>query len=326
MIKDIINLENSISTNLKDADPILGKQNIKKIIIEMLECSSWERIDEIIPDEKQISYEFLNQENNMKIYNILYSICKENNYNVSDLISQISLLSAKQNIVLDGMKTKKYICCACICGFVGMESLQFIEIEKEDKLNHPPQIIESVYLIENILCSIYGGNEAKLSDKEITVGVNLDMEEFWKEYMLYNIDRMLDSLKIVNSCQEFLKSKTSIEEEINIGVKQINKTKDEASEDIRNSLDKEFKKHVNSFYGKTMEIIGIFIAIFSLINLNLFSKNDMDIINILILNLSCILGIVVMFFLIKHILDENLKSYTFIGIIAILVIAILILA
>lgn len=48
--------------------------------------------------------------------------------------------------------------------------------------------------------------------------------------------------------------------------------------------------------------------------------------NILIMNFSCILAIVVMFFLIKHILNEELKAWKFIVIIVILIVAILILA
>lgn len=320
MIKAIINLENKIS-NLEDVDNILKKQNIKKLILEISGESSWERIEETILEEKKIYYNFLCYKNNMKIYNIIYAKFKEN-FNLSDVVSEIKL----SNIALDQKEIKKYICCACICEFVRIGSSQRIEIENINQLKSPPKIVESVYLIENILCNIYGGSGAILSDRDITIGISSYMNEFWTEFILYSIDRMVDYYEMINTYQESLKSIKSIDEEIKKGIEQINKTKDNAEKDINNKLEEMFKNNVNSFYGRAMEIIGIFIAIFSLIGFNLFRDNYIDMNNILIMNFSCILAIVVMFFLIKHILDEKLESDIFILIIVALIVAILILA
>ena len=53
------------------------------------------------------------------------------------------------------------------------------------------------------------------------------MNEFWMEFMLYSIDKMVDNYKIVNSYQESLKSIKSIDEEIKKGIEELNKTQDE---------------------------------------------------------------------------------------------------
>lgn len=257
MIKAIINLENKIS-NLEDVDNILKKQNIKKLILEISGESSWERIEETISEEKQIYYNFLCYENNMKIYNIIYAICKEN-FNLFDVAREISLISGS---ALDEIKIKKYICCACICEFVRIEANQKIEIENVDKLNSPAKIVERVYLIENILCNVYESGGAILSDRDITIGISQNMNEFWMEFMLYSIDKMVDNYKIVNSYQESLKSIKSIDEEIKKGIEEINKTQDNAEKNINNKLEEMFKNNVNSFYGRAMEIIGILLLFF----------------------------------------------------------------
>lgn len=325
MLKSIIKVEDEISADLGNADIILGKQNIKKLIDDMLIDCKWEQIKNFSRDERQIYYKFFGFENNMEIYNNIAAICK-NNFNVSDLVSEIGLLNADQNISLNQERIKKYICFACVCGFLKIKAIQHIEIKNVQRFKCSSELVETVYLIENILCGVYGDDGSILSDRDITIGINSDKNDFWMDYMLYNIARIEKDFKVVEDFRNCLNEQKSEGDNAKKAIEAIKEAEDHAKKEIEGTLDEKFKNYVNNFYGRTMEIIGIFIAIFSLIGFNLFSANNMNLINILILNLSCILGIAVMFFLIKHILDDKVTDCKFIAIIITLVVAILILS
>ncbi len=298
MLKRIINLEKYIDENGDDIDPILKKRNIKVLISEMCNAKQWSDIVASNINSEQIRLHFLSHENNITVYRNIFSICHKDAFNLSELNKEIISMCAEQKISIEGKEIKKFICSACICGFLNIESTQRLDIENLEKIDFPKEIVNTVYIIENILCS---NDTSTLGDRDIAVHIDEIESDFWTDFMLYTIAKMQSYFDVIQSYQEKLKSLDSLEENIN----------------------ERFKKHVQEFYGKTMEIIGIFIAVFSLIGFNLFRDNNMSVHNILILNLSCILGIVTMFFLIDYIMNKKMKGVYYIVIIVLLVVGIL---
>lgn len=287
MIKDMIELEIWIDEKKKENELInewLANQNIKKLLCEIYE-EDFERIAQWT--ENEIGFKFFEKGNHLNIYYAVREICIQE-FGLPDVINQIQRRVDSHE---KEDEIKKILVTLALLGFVELNNLSSIPGEVDTA------VAETAYIVENVLFGVYEKKDRNLPDNEVAVNVKEYNQGFW----------VMFEWNMVKTVQD-IKSKfpqESIIAEINKHVKEKIEEIDKKTETEKEGIEKIVEEKFHGFYMKMIELMGIFVAIFSLIGFNLFRENELDVISTLLMNLSCVLALVVMFILIDYLVNKE---------------------
>lgn len=149
---------------------------------------------------------------------------------------------------------------------------------------------------------------------------DIESKAVWSMYVSRKMIEYRSLLEEISSKKEYLLEKADkVEREARTAAEKIKKERedldqkiqekiDAGAEEQKKDLEARFHKNMQESYGKTLEMMGIFIAVFSIIGFNIFNQNTKSASAVLVTNLSCLLSLVTLFFIIDCIAGKEEKQ------------------
>lgn len=309
-LQDVSTLQ-KLAENITDSSN-LGDWNIiskRKINENVCSLTGYDRDDDLLErmNSSILVNAFLDKPGNITICGILESIIQKDNdcFNAHNVISAIIERCGKIQLQKSESDIRVFLGQAAICGLIELRlSHKQPDINKDCiALCMYRDVLEKAYIIESIFA-----DNTDLSLYDVDVYISLEYGQLFREYFLFNWDE-------IKCVRMELKSIEKIKEELDNIFKEEQKKLDDdfgkKQKKLNSEMETRFKEHMQDFYLKIMEIMGIFVAIFVLIGSNFFGRSDIKINEILISNASCTLMLLIIFFLIEKFLKGKPTKSTY---------------
>lgn len=298
---------------------------VKTFAVEMLKKIEYEEIERL-GQQEEISFRFLMCGRNMSIFFSLFPL-KQYSYSAGDIIHTTQDKKSGLDINFSRNEIIDFLCGGIILGILKINCLKKLEVILESEISDTCLNIlnceESDYIMLlglKLLLSLeqeeetIGGEMEYIKYTDIEIGIDDAINDAWKNRAMWYILAKINEQNNIQN-EERRKGQNRISDMTENAIESINNKKTELMQEMQNKI--------QNFYGHTLEVMGLFIAIFSIIGFNLFQSANFSFQEIMVINISCILSIVVIFWQIEKIVKSDKKSHTIIIIFALILLLIL---